>query len=135
MSIPKVLKTLNNPPALAINALLYGNGEMPTRVRLEQRIAWNLFQHLSLAGFESQRVDTGDDIVATKTWKHMMEEIFNLDDAYVIVVHKDAPSSKGHYIRFVFGNGIDCISDWSFNAADSDHFNATMERFEAEVYA
>lgn len=144
---PKFLKTLNNPPALAINAKLYGTDKskgqlgitLIPRVRLEQRIAWNLFQHISLAGFEPYHVDDGSgEVTKTKTWKHVMEVIFNLDDAYVFVRHAtmrkvgDGP----HYIRFVFGNdGVDCISDWGYAHDDYDGFNATMDKFDAEVYA
>lgn len=145
MSIPKVLKTLNNPPALAINAKLYGTDKskrqfgitLIPRVRLEQRIAWNLFQHISLAGFEPVNVDSGSEITRTKTWKHVMEVIFNLDDAWVNVKHKTAgPDVAPHYIQFVFGNdGVDCINDWSFSMPDRDKFNATMDKFDAEVYA
>lgn len=145
MSAPKFLKTLNNPPALAINAVLYGTDKkkgqfgitLIPRVRLEQRIAWNLFQHLSLAGFEPVNVDDGDEVTRTKTWKHVMEIIFNLDDAWVNVRHKTrGPEDAPHYIRFVFGSeGVNCISDWSYSTPDRDHFNATMSAFDAEVYA
>lgn len=148
MSAPKFLKTLNNPPALAINALLYGTdkskGQLSVtlipRVRLEQRIAWNLFQHISLAGFEPVTVDSGDDATTTNTWKHVMELIFNLDDARVNVQHKTKRiagdyQKNVHYIRFVFGNGIDCVSDWSYDDDDFDGFNAVMEKFDAEVYS
>lgn len=124
---------LQNPPALKINEALYSGKEMPPHVRLEQRIAWNLFLILDKAGFEPLKVDSGDEVVRISSWKGAMELLFNLDDAFLIIRKKGGDSTR--YIRFVFGNEYDIVSDYSYAANDADGFGKLMDEFKPEVYA
>lgn len=146
----KVLRTIENPPALDINTLLYGllygngNGKMPVHVRLEQRIVWNLLLVLETAGFNPHSVDDGDEVTPALSKKAAMELLFNLDDAYLFLSHESGEKSESEgsgkarklrtvWIRFVFGNGVDVISD--YNATNWNEFETVMDGFDPEVYA
>lgn len=116
-------------PELDINKTLYSQRPMPPHVRREQRIVWNLFKALSALDFEPQKIDNGDEVVQVRSWKAAMEELFNLDDAFLII-KKD---EQGYFIRFVFGNDLDVISDYSYK--ENSQFTKLMDSFHTEVYA
>lgn len=128
---------LQNPPALEINKVLYSKTSMPVHVRLEQRIIWNLLLVLEAAGFVPLNMDDGDEIVRTDSKKRAMEELFNRDDAYLYLAHQSGEKIDGKlrrvWIRFVFGNGIDVISD--YNATNWNGFEDVMNKFDSEAYA
>lgn len=130
------MNCLQNPPQLEINKVLYDKREMPTHVRLEQRIVWNLLFVLEKAGFHCVSVDDGDENTKTTGKVSAMELLFNLDDAYLFVKHDKAvgiDSDRKQWIRFVFGNGVDVISD--YNASSYQGFQKVMDGFQPEEYA
>jgi len=125
------MKCIPVPPALKINEVLYKNREMPVHVRVEQRIVWNLMLALKAAGFEPLRVNDGDENTRVNTWKAAMERLFNLDDAIFSV----SKNNTGFWIKFVFGNGIDVVSDYSYSGRDTEGFNKLMDEFKPELFA
>jgi hypothetical protein len=119
------------PPTLDIDKQLFDGRYMPPHCKVERRIVWNLLTGLEAAGFHVLAVNDGDGEDKTATIIEAMELVFNLDDCWVFV-------KKGHYgnhaIRLVLGNGVDCVSDWSFHKDDNDGFNAWMEGFKPETW-
>ncbi len=70
--------------------------------------------------------------------KDAMELLFNLDDAYLFLRHVSGvyPPKGNHptvWIRFVFGNELDIISD--FSEIKANGFESIMNKFNPEVYA
>lgn len=126
-SVPLHPEEMMEPlPPLDIDKIL---GRPAPRRRLEQRIAWRLFQDLAAAGFPVVSVDDGDEVQLVADAKAAMELLFNLDDAWVNFKGRRA-------VRFVFGNsGDDCISDWRYATGDADGFNAAMERITTAIEA
>jgi len=96
---------------------------------LEQRIVWNLLLVLEKNGFLVSMVDDGDEQTVVNTKKAAMELLFNLDDAYLFVTQ----GCNRFWIRFVFGNGVDVITDYVDDPIDG--FNSVMDKFDAEEYA
>lgn len=130
------MNCLQNPPSLRINKALYGpesysQKAMPLHVRLEQRIVWNLLLLLEIAGFDAINVDDGDEITKVSSKVGAMELLFNLDDAYLYLRHSRGKEKV--WIRFVFGNELDVISDYSSGVRRD--FEQLMEEFKPEVYA
>jgi hypothetical protein len=126
------------PPSLDINAVLYRDREMPVHVRLEQRIVWNLLLALEEKGFVPHLVDDGDEQTKVKSKKAAMELLFNLDDAYFFLAHKDGEKDtrgmlRTVWIRFVFGNELDIISDYGDSKWKG--FEDVMSKFNPEVFA
>lgn len=132
------MNCLQNPPQLQINKVLYHDRSMAAHVRLEQRIVWNLLLTLEEKGFTSHYVDDGDEQTPATSKKAAMELLFNLDDAYLFLRHKDGDKDtrgmhRTVWIRLVFGNGVDVVSD--YNASNWKGFENVMDKFDAEVYA
>lgn len=126
------------PPPLDINKALYSDREMPVHVRVEQRIVWNLLLTLEAKGFIPHSVDDGDEKTRVTSKKAAMEVLFNLDDAYFFLSHisgeKDSKITlRTIWIRFVFGNEIDVISD--YNATNWRGFEDVMDKFDPEAFA
>lgn len=125
------------PPPLKINTLLYKDREMPVHIRVEQRIVWNLLLVLEEKGFVPHSVDDGDELTKVKSKKAAMEILFNLDDAYLFLSHKGGEkigdALRTVWIRFVFGNETDVISD--YNASNWKGFEDAMDKFNPEAYA
>lgn len=127
------MSMIENAPVLELDKVLYTQHPMPPRVRRERRIVWNLMRELAEAGWAVVKVYDGDEYTETPDPKSAMEVIFNLDDAYVGFIQ--ATKGRTHYVRLVLGNDIDVLSDWNYTEGDPDGFNATMEKFDPEVYA
>lgn len=132
------MRTIQNGPELEINKVLYRDNPMPSHVRREQRIVWNLLLTLEKKGFIPHLVDNGDEQETAKSKKAAMELLFNLDDAYLFLRHKDGEkyndgTLRTVWVRLVFGNDLDVISD--YNATSWQGFEGVMEKFDAEVYA
>jgi hypothetical protein len=123
---------MENAPALELDKVLYKNRPMSPRTRRERRIVWNLFKHLATAGWYPSQVWDSEKYTKTNTPKAAMELIFNLDEAHVFVSKK---GQKPHSIFLVLGNDLDVLSDWTYGEADTDGFNALIDKFDAEVYA
>lgn len=125
---PQSRRVLQAPP-LKINTVLYANGRIPPRIRLEQRLVWNLLADLADAGFLPEAV-LSDDEVETKTAIEVMEEVFNLDEARVFF-------TGGNWVFLVFGNdGWDAVSDWGWKQDEQGkRFNAVMDAFDGEAFA
>lgn len=122
--------TILQPPMLDIDIRI-GKPVIP-RGRIERRVVWNLLAHLERAGWYPEAVQS-DDEVPTPDAKAVMEEVFNLDDAWVYF--RKSADGHSHSVRLVFGNdGWDCISDWRYSRDDADGFNAAMEAFDPEQY-
>lgn len=131
-------KCLQIPPPLKINQTLHPDGSIPTHVRLEQRIVWNLLLILEKAGFEPYSVDDTDAMMRITSKKAAMELLFNLDDAHLFLWHKSKERlSSGHprlvWVKLVFGNELDVISDYL--ATNHHGFEDVMEKFNPEEYA
>lgn len=134
------MNCLQNPPALKINKLLYDNDgkQMPPHVRLEQRIVWNLLLTLEKHGFKPYLVDDGEEHTRVTSKIGAMELLFNLDDAYLVLRHVSGVYTpdrdhQGVWIRFVFGNELDIVSDYT--ATEVNGFESIMSKFNPEVYA
>ena len=125
-------KFLENPPELQINKVLYSNKSMPVHVRLEQRIVWNLLKALEDKCFRPVAVDDSEEVTRVTSKVAAMELLFNLDDAYLILKH-DTETDQKVWVRLVFGNGVDVISD--FAATNQHGFENVMDKFDAEEYA
>lgn len=121
-------------PELEINKALYKDRSMPPHVRREQRIVWNLIHHLHQnGGWTVARVEDGETRPKVTSAKAAMELLFNLDDAWL--GFSNTASKRTHYVRLIFGNDMDVISDWTFSEGDPDGFNAAMDKFDVEAYA
>lgn len=133
------MNCLQNPPPLKINKVLYKDSPMPVHVRVEQRIVWNLLLELEKNGFVPYSVHDSDELTRTRNKKAVMELLFNLDDATLYLRHvKGKEEADGFavtttWIRFVFGNETEVISDW--NAVSYHGFDKVMDKFNPEVYA
>ncbi len=116
-------------PVLDHDALMLEFGHKVSPMgRLERRIVFAQLSDVEAAGFKVESVFDGEEHTKVQSAKEAMELIFNLDDSFVFV-------SGGHWIRFVLGNGIDCVCDYSYSVGDTDGFNTLMETFAAEEYA
>ena len=124
------MKTVLQPPSLQIDKVLYASKKIPVHVRLERRVVWNLLAHLEQAGWLPLAVES-DERVPTATAVAAMEELFNLDEGWLFV----GKSKAEHGILIVFGNGCDCVSDYTFCRGDADGFDAVMRSFDAELFA
>lgn len=102
-----------NVPALKIDALLHSDGRISARGKLERRVVYNCLLALKAAGFIPVELEGDDDEQLFENPEtaviDAMERLFNLDDAYVLF----NPDGKYCWVRFVFGNGRDVISDWA----------------------
>lgn len=126
------------PPPLEIDKVLYKNEPMALHVRVERRIVWNLLLTLEKIGFIPHSVYDGDESTSATSKKAAMELMFNLDDAVLYLSHSSGEKNSNNrlrtvWVRFVFGNGIDVVSD--YNASSWNNFQEEMEKFESEVYA
>lgn len=138
MSKVSKLSCLQNPPHLNINDVLHPDGNIIPRVRLEQRIVWNLLLELEKAGFTPHSVWDGEEETSTTSKKAVMEAVFNLDDARVYFAHRSRETVNGRlhkvWVYLVMGNdGVDVISD--YNATNWRGFETVMDKFNPEVYA
>lgn len=124
------MNCLQNPPSLKINKVLYKDSTMPVHVRVEQRIVWNLLLGLEKNGFTPHSVHDGDELTLARSKKAAMELLFNLDEATLYLKHNKSIESV--WIRFVFGNELEVISDW--NAVNYHGFDKVMDKFNPEVY-
>lgn len=117
-------------PALDHDAMMLSRFSHKVSVngRLERRIVAHLCDHLADNGFTPIRVEDGEATIPAADTKAVMEQVFNLDDAWVFFTHE-------HAIRLVMGNGEDIISDWTFYHDDRDGFNAAMLAFDIEAIA
>ncbi len=128
------MSTIENAPALELDKVLYKDNPMPVHVRRERRIVWNLLLALEAKGFVSHSVDDGDEQTKTRTKKAALEILFNLDDALLYLSHKyDNGRLRTVWVRFVFGNDMDVISD--YNATNWRGFEDAMGNFNPEDYA
>lgn len=98
--------------------------------RLERRIVAALCAHMGAAGWTPCGVYDGDDRTAVTDTRSAMELLFNLDDAHLFF----RKGGNEHWVRLVFGNGTDLVSDWSYSKGDRDGFNASIDSFDSEVY-
>lgn len=122
-------------PSLQIDDFLkrnFGRDRNPTTI-IEQRIVANLLVHLSEHGFKALLIDDTEEETAILMPSQLMNLMFNLDDCRVYF-YVDDPE-VAHFIRFVFGNGFACISDWSFAVDDATGFNEVMNLFVPERFA
>jgi hypothetical protein len=120
-------------PSLKIDKVLYKDGQIPPRGKIERRVFANLIDHLQKNGFTLKSVWDGETDTATATIKDAMEVAFNLDQCHLYMANA---KGQQHWVFFVFGNdGWDAISDWSYATDDADGFNKAMEGFEAEDFA
>ena len=130
------MNAIENAPALELDKILYKDHPMPSHVRRERRIVWNLLKHLySIGGWSAVKVYDGDEFIKVDDAHAALEIIFNLDDAYLYVGRNGQDAHRKHRIKLVLGNDLDIISDWNYTEGDPDGFNAAMEKFDAEVYA
>lgn len=125
---------MNNPPTLDHDKMMFSRfgHKISARGRQERRVTWNQLLHVEAGGWKVVSLDDGDGREFVDSPKTAMELLFNLDDAYVFVQNS---TGKEHWIRFVFGNGVDCVCDYSFSSGDKDGFAALMEAFDADLYA
>lgn len=124
------------PPALDIDSKLYPNGKVHARGRLERRVVWNLIHHIEQAGFRIFEINDGEELTHPGDAVAAMETLFNVDEASLRFLHKDEKDTDNWYgVMLVFGNGVDCISDWNYDDADAAGFNAAMEAFDPESFA
>lgn len=128
-------QTIIQAPLLDIDAFMAKkyNTQVSPNGRLERRIVANLIHHLEGAGFKVGTVHDGDELNECADMKSAMELIFNLDEAWLNMEKPELDTE--HTIFLVMGNGLEIISDWSFNKGDADGFDAAMEAFDAEQYA
>ena len=125
---------IQTPPTLELDKVLYKDRAMPPDVRRERRIVWNLIHHLyQNGGWTVARVEDGETRPKVTSAKAAMELLFNLDDAWL--GFSNTTSKRTHYVRFVFGNDMDVISDWNYSEGDPDGFDAAMNKFNVEAYA
>ncbi len=100
------------------------------RLALEARIVRHLIRSLKAAGWKPFAVWTGDkEFVRNET--ETMDAVFSVDEA--AVVFRSADSARKHSVMIVLGNGIDCITDWGFDPAGLDNFDATMDKITDEI--
>jgi hypothetical protein len=115
------------------------SGENLARLRLERRIVAALLAHLSRKGWDCVMAYDGEEEYTFSPSegnlrKAAMEIVFNLDDCFLHFA-PDGKKKPRHWVRVVLGNGIDCISDWSYTEGDADGFNAAMDAFDVEMWA
>jgi hypothetical protein len=123
-----------DPPTLDHDLMMHERFGCDSHLRMigktERRVVWNLFAHLAEHDWEPYRLDDGEEITRVRSAKEVMELLFNLDDAIVVVRNE---SGDKHWIRFVLGNGVDVICDHSLS--EDDDFGKVMDGFDPENYA
>jgi hypothetical protein len=111
-----------DPPALDHDAMMlreFGRKVSATG-KVERRVVANLFAHLAQHGWQLVHVNDGSDCTPVADAKAAMELMFNLDESFVRIERPrlDDESISG-WLRFVNGNGIDILSDYSVNLKSS----------------
>lgn len=119
------------PPALDRDAEAYARRKMQPHTKVERRIIANLIAYLERQGWKVFNVFEGEEDIAVTDVKSAMEAIFSVDDSWLDVRNA---AGKEHRIRIVLGNGVDCISDYSYTPGDADGWCVTMECFQADHY-
>lgn len=84
------------------------------RIAVEHKIVKKTIKTLLAAGYLLS-VNDGEGVTGlTIDEATLYSHLFDLDDAYLEVFRRDAPSVRLGWVRFVFGNdGFDVISDYT----------------------
>jgi len=121
--------TVKHPPSLKCDE----GSSLSASGKIERRVVWNLLSRLWDAGFSAVSVDDGSDRrIKCLDHEAVMEAVFAVDEALILVKSKQRRGSRMHWIKVVGGNGEDIISDWGYSDGDPDGFNACMESMNTE---
>lgn len=96
---------------------------------LERRIVWGLMQHLNKHGFTLSSVYDGKEHHNVDNPVAAMKAIFSIPEAQLVVTKRGA-----HTVKFILGNGVDCVSDFSYNINHDDGFPTAMYAFDPEQF-
>ncbi len=123
--VPEMTITATFPPALKVDA----DRSIRPDGWADRFVIWNMIAHLASHGWVPDAVDS-DEHTPAHSAVEMMEQVFNLDDAWLHFT-KDGVV---HSVYVVLGNGgWDAISDYRFKRDDADGFDAVMLAYEPET--
>ena len=102
--------------------------EMTTteRLALERQIIAHLIDTMRAHGWTVNHVyDGGEECRNNETTDATLEHVFSVDESQIIF--EDARGHQ-HWVSIILGNGVDCISDYSYANHNADTFRAVMEK-------
>lgn len=95
------------------------------RLALERQIITHLIDTMREHGWKVDHVyDGGDECRDNATTEATLEHVFSVDESQIIF--EDARGHQ-HWVSIILGNGVDCISDYSYANYNADTFQRVME--------
>lgn len=89
---------------------------------VEKQIVTKLIEMLDEAGWKLKWVSEEDFELTVKDSKEALETIFDLEQPSIIF----QKNGRTHGVLLIPGNGVDIVSDYSFNP--SDDFDAVLKK-------
>lgn len=102
------------------------------RQQLERNIVTLLLTYMASVGWMVYAVDDGgDEDEKVASIEEAMAAIFAVDESLARFKHE---SGEKGWVSIILGNGIDCLSDYGYKAAnDPNGWNGHMEHVYAKV--
>ena len=101
--------------------------EMTTteRLALERQIIAHLIDTMRAHGWTVNHVyDGGEECRNCATTDATLEHVFSVDESQIIFENM---AGRQHWVSIILGNGVDCISDYSYAQHRADNFAKIME--------
>lgn len=95
------------------------------RLALERQIITHLIDTMREHGWRVAYVyDGGDECRDNTTTDATLEHVLSVDESQIIF--EDA-RGRQHWVSIILGNGVDCISEYSYANYNADTFQHVME--------
>jgi len=96
------------------------------RLALERVIIKHLIEAMAAHGWHVDHVWDGGAEVHSSEIGGLLDAVFAVDESQIIFENR---AGRQHWVSIILGNGIDCISDYSFAQHRADDFEAVMETY------
>lgn len=93
------------------------------RLALERVIIKHLIETMAANGWNVDHIWDGVDEARTADLGAQLDAVFAVDESQIIF---ENPQGRQHWVSIILGNGIDCISDYSYAQHRADNFEAVM---------
>jgi len=95
------------------------------RLATERKIIAHLIDTMRSHGWTVNHVyDGGDECHNCATTDATLEHVFSVDESQIIFENM---AGRQHWALIILGNGVDCITDYSYAQHRADNFAAIME--------
>lgn len=94
------------------------------RLVIERVIVKHLIETMAAHGWHVDHVWDGGDEVHSSKLGGLLDAVFAVDESQIIFENR---AGRQHWVSIILGNGIDCISDYSYALHNADDFEATMK--------